>query len=408
MNSNFIIIILSCLVISSYLFDIVAKKIKVPSVLLLIASGVLLNYFSSSFGIPSLDLSKALPIIGTIGLIMIVLEGALEIKFSQENKKLIVKAFWSALIILITTNAAITWLIHSLTEADWHKSFLNAVPFSIVSSAIAIPSVANLSKEKKEFIIYESSLSDVLGIILFNFALENENVGISSFLQLGWDVILISIISILSCLLLLYLMGRIKNHIKFFLILSILVFIYGVGKSFHLPTLIIILVFGLFLNNVELIHFEKFHEKFHYPKIRLDLKQLHILTAETAFLIRTFFFLIFGYTIDISSLFSLEVFYYSLGFIVIIYSLRLIYLVFVLKDRLFPELFIVPRGLISILLFLAIPSQYLIPSINNNVMLAVILTTSSMMMLGFAFSKTEKISTDVSPYLSEAFLDEKE
>ena len=44
---------------------------------------------------------------------------------------------------------------------------LAAIPFAVISSAVAIPSSAGLADRVREFVIYESSLSDILGVLVF-------------------------------------------------------------------------------------------------------------------------------------------------------------------------------------------------------------------------------------------------
>src|SRR5690606_41153731 len=56
---------------------------------------------------------------------------------------------------------SITVFFHYMTGKPWHDCLLNAIPFSVISSAIAIPSVASLTAAKKEFIVYESSFSEI-------------------------------------------------------------------------------------------------------------------------------------------------------------------------------------------------------------------------------------------------------
>jgi cell volume regulation protein A len=62
-----------------------------------------------------------------------------------------------------------------------HRALANAVPLSIISSSIAIPSTRNFSAGQREFVIYESSISDILGVILFNFITQNVSFGVLSF-----------------------------------------------------------------------------------------------------------------------------------------------------------------------------------------------------------------------------------
>ena len=74
-----LIIIISTIIIISFLFDKIAKKTKIPSVLMLIGLGVLLQYILSFFKIDDYDFFPVLNILGIVGLIMIVLEASLEL-----------------------------------------------------------------------------------------------------------------------------------------------------------------------------------------------------------------------------------------------------------------------------------------------------------------------------------------
>ncbi len=388
MSSYDIIIILCGLVIFSYLFDIFAKKTKVPAVLLLLATGVGLKFLAEVLDFREVDFSTVLPILGTFGLILIVLEGALELHFTIEKKKVILQSLLASLVLLVFSSVAIGFLIQYITDASFKTCLINAVPYGTISSAIAIPSVANLVDSKKEFIVYESTFSDILGIMLFNFLIYNESISASSFLELSLETVLILLLSAVFSFFLLYLLGRISHHIKFFLILAILVLIYAVGKQFHLSTLIIVLIFGLFLNNTALFDFELFKKYFKYPKFNNDLTQLQVLTAESAFLIRTFFFVVFGYTMELGELSNIPVLANGLGVVVIIYALRWVYLRFSIKEGgVTPEVFISPRGLISILLFYSIPGSERLWGIGSGLLLFVILATSLVMTYGLIREK---------------------
>jgi hypothetical protein len=82
-----------------------------------------------------------------------------------------------------------------------------------------------------------------------------------------------------------------------------------------------------------------------------------VVTAEAAFVIRTFFFIIFGWFVSLGSLISFNAIGLGLLVLVITYLVRTIVLfVFNGKD-IFPQLFLAPRGLITILLFFAIPEN---------------------------------------------------
>ena len=169
------LIILSGLVIFSYLFDLVASKTKLPSVLLLLFLGIGLRLLVDNFKFQTFNFLTILPTLGTVGLILIVFEGSLELKYEKEKNKVIKGAFLSALFMLIATVCIIAFIIYLITDAELYLCVVNAIPFSVISSAIAIPSVAGLAKKNKEFIIYESSFSDILGIILILYQIHNIN-----------------------------------------------------------------------------------------------------------------------------------------------------------------------------------------------------------------------------------------
>ncbi|MCD0489114.1 sodium:proton antiporter [Pedobacter sp. MC2016-14] len=384
------LIILSGLVIFSYLFDLVASKTKLPSVLLLLILGIGLRLLVDELHLHTFDFLKILPALGTVGLILIVFEGALELKYERDKNKLIKGAFLSALFILIATVSVITFIIYKITGQDLYICFTNAIPFSVISSAIAIPSAAVLGGKRKEFIIYESSFSDILGIILFNFAVSNPHLSISSFTGLALSTSLIIVLSAISCILLMYLMGKLSHHIKFFLIISILILIYAIGQSYHLSSLVLILSFGLFLNNADAIEHAYFRSIFIYKNLSNDLSQLHQLSAESAFIIRTFFFVIFGFTMNIKALNDGIVIANGLIILLTIFALRFTYLKLFRKENSGNEIFIAPRGLISILLYFNLPNALKIPQVGTSFLFMVVLGSSLIMSIGLLASKRNK------------------
>jgi NhaP-type Na+/H+ or K+/H+ antiporter len=384
------LIILSGLVIFSYLFDLLAGKTKIPSVLLLLFLGIFIKQLVDYFNFTTFDFTKILPTLGTLGLILIVFEGALELKYSKEKNVIIKKTFFSALIILLLTCASITAVINYLSGRSIYLCFVNSIPFCVVSSAIAIPSSAGISKSKREFIIYESSFSDILAIILFNFAISNTQFDVSAFTGLGLELIIILLFAALSCVCLLYLIGRIKHHIKFFLIISLITLVYAIGQSYHLSALIVVLSLGLFLNNAGQIRLPWFRKFFLYPTYAFELKQLLHLSGESAFVMRTFFFVLFGYSMDVYQLENISILISGGAILLAIYFIRFLYIKLISKIELMPELVLVPRGLISVLLYYNLPKELKIKGVETGLLFVVILGTSIIMSLGLLASKREK------------------
>lgn len=387
------LIILSGLVIFSYLFDLFAKKTKLPSILLLLLLGIGLRLLVDNLNLHTFNFLRILPTLGTVGLILIVFEGSLDLKYDKAKNQVIKGAFLSAVVILLLTVAVITFIMYQITGQDLYRCFANAIPFSVISSAIAIPSVASLNQKTKEFIIYESSFSDILGIILFNFVVSNQHISAGSFASLGLETLLILILSIFSCVFLLYIMGKISHPVKFFLIISILILVYAVGQSYHLSSLVLILAFGLFLNNADTIKYAWFRTTFIYNNLSKDLAQLHQLSAESAFIIRTFFFVIFGFTMNISELNDQVTLINGFFILCSIYIIRFAYLYFFKKEHVLPEGFVTPRGLISILLYYNLPESIKLPEIGTSFLFLVVLGSSLVMSVGLMMSNRRQQST---------------
>ena len=254
-NPYWVITGASLLVIISYFFNIISRNTNFPSVLLLLVLGVLIKSGLTLAGIASINLDSVLELLGIVGLIMIVLEAALDLKFSREKAGLIFKAFLIAVFSLSASILFITLLIDQYIHSGLFVSMIYAIPLSIVSSAIIIPSVLNFKEEQREFMVYEATFSDILGILFFYFIVESGHIqsagvlAVSVLINLAITVLLSFALSVL----LIYLFQRIKTQVKLFLLLSILIVLYSLGKLLHLSSLIIILVFGLMLENKELV-----------------------------------------------------------------------------------------------------------------------------------------------------------
>jgi hypothetical protein len=69
--------------------------------------------------------------------------------------------------------------------------------------------------------------------------------------------------------------------------------------------------------------------------------------------------------------------------------IRFFYLRYIAKSDLIPELFIAPKGLISVLLFYSIPEAHLIGQVSENILFVVILLTGLLMMVGLLLARKE-------------------
>lgn len=393
MNTLLILFVFPLLIVFSYLFDRFARKTKFPAVILLMFTGILFRLLSSAYGFNQLGfLDDLIPVLGTVGLILIVLEGALELKISKEKLPLLLKGFIAALVILLLNIAALQWVFSSLFEMSAQVAVLSAIPLAIISSAVAIPSAGGLLDKEREFVVYESTFSDILGIMIFNYALRQFEVGeglqnSSSLVALLFQIIGVVVISIGITYILFKLLRQIEHHVKFFLILALLILVYAFGKLFHLPALVTIFIFGIFLSNVKSLLPRFLKNYLDLDHTEKELHEFHLLTAESTFLVRTFFFLFFGFSIQLSSFNSIQPLIYGVIIILIMLALRYLYFsATTVQIKPSPLVYLSPRGLISILLFLQLKDisfvDLSLSPIDERVLLIVILGTMLVMLLG--------------------------
>uniref|UniRef100_UPI00404A5673 sodium:proton antiporter n=1 Tax=Flavobacterium sp. TaxID=239 RepID=UPI00404A5673 len=390
MSTSFFVAI-CILLLLSYIFDITSAKTKIPSVILLLGLGWTVKELTIFFNINIPNLANVLPVLGTIGLILIVLEGSLELELNKSKLPFVGKTSLISFFPILIISLSLAYAFYYFGDSSFKNAIVNAIPFAIISSAIAIPSAQNLISKNRDFITYESSLSDIFGVIYFNFMVRNAVIDFVSVGTFIFNIIITLIITVIATLSLAFFLGKIKHHVKFIPIIIMTVLIYVIEKHYHLPSLIFILLFGLFLGNLDELKHNKFIQKLRPEILDKEVHKFSELTQEISFLVRSLFFLLFGYLIDTQELFNQETILWAIPITAGIFILRFIFLS-VFKLSVTPLVYIAPRGLITILLFLSIPIDQKIPLVNNSLIIQVILLSAIVMMFGLMThtKKTEK------------------
>lgn len=389
-----ILIALALVVILSYLFNLLSRATRIPSVLMLLTTGLALRALSEGplqGRIP--DVQPALEVLGSIGLIMIVLEAALDLELVRENRKMIYGSLNLTIAEIGVSVAFVAALLHFGLGADWSRSVVYAIPLAILSSAIIIPSVEHLRKRSvKEFMIYQSTISDILGIMLFYFVIEglqHPTGGWQPWLQsFLWSFVGSVVVSALFAYALVLLLQKIRTSLKMFLLIAVLILLYAVGKMLHLSSLLIILFFGLMLRNPQLFFRGFLLRWINMDVVRSLLVDFQLITRETAFIVRTFFFVVFGFSIALGSLTKGSTVFIS-GLVVV----GLLYWRWVAVKALMPNSdriirYMAPRGLITILLFYSIPPELSIAGFDRGLLLYVILASNIYMAWGMVRNRS--------------------
>lgn len=390
---NWILLALSGVIIVSYLFDVIAKRSRIPSVVLLIFSGILLRVLLDYFGfiIPLLD--ALLPIVGTLGLILIVLEGALDLKIARDNLGLIGRAATCSLLGLLITGSLIAAVIHYSFAVTWNQAWLYAVPMAVISSAVAIPAAASLSPKLREFVIYESSMSDIFGVLLFYALLDGHgNFGLEALTSVGGIGISL-IIGFVSAIALYWLISRIEAHVRFVPMIAGIALLYAAAKLLHLAPLVIVMVAGLILNNLVLVKPLPLVRRIRSYNFGEDLDTFKHLVAEATFVIRTFFFVLLGYSTLFTDLIGSQVWMITSAIVACYIIPRIAILYFCTENkRIEPLLWFAPKGLITILLIFSIPKAQLIDGFPHGSFMLLVLLSALLLTYGnLRYGKQQKI-----------------
>lgn len=382
MSTNTILIIISSIIIISFLLDFFSLKTKIPHLVFLILAGIAARIIMDKFGwhIPYLNLILA-PL-GTLGLIMIVLEAGLDLEINRTKLAVIRNSFISAFSSLVITLFLIAILYQVLFGMELRLCLINALPLAVMSSAIAIPGVSYLTDSRKEFIIYESSFSDIMGIIVFNFLIMNTSFGPKAYFYFGSEIVGTIIISFVLSLCLACLLEKIDHKIKYLPVFCVLLLIYALAKAFHFSPLILVLVFGILANNISIFIYGKMASFFDFEHLREEMNQFGGIVRESTFLIKTFFFLLLGYSTNVKDFADINALSIAMPVLAFIYLGRWLPLKLLAGNTAHALSYIAPRGLLTVLLYMSIPGDLIIKNVPFASMVIIILATSLILAWG--------------------------
>lgn len=167
-----------------------------------------------------------------------------------------------------------------------------------------------------------------------------------------------------------WLVGHLRGHVKFLPLIFALILVYAGAKAMHLSPLLIVLILGLMLNNPHLLRHVRWLDRLHSDHYGAELDKLKHLTAEATFLVRTFFFLLLGYSTDLDTLADPLTWGVAVALVVAIFGLR------------WPLFWASPRGLITVLLFYSLPAGVVPPQFPEGALVLVVLLSCAVMAIG--------------------------
>jgi hypothetical protein len=375
--TNTALLVLSGLLVLAYLLDVVGRRIRLPAVVLLIATGIIGRQVLDHIGLQLNFVDEVLPLVGTIGLILIVLEGTLDLELRRERARLIATSSAVAMLGFLVTLFGFTVLLSLALGLEVKVAALAAMPFAVISSAVAIPSAHGLPDASREFVTYESALSDIIGILVFYAWLASGGV-IGAFTGglFGGGALSLAAAALVA-LLLFFLINRVDGHVRFVPLLAGLMLLYAVGKVLHLSPLVLVLVCGLLLNNPHLLERTRWLRAMHGTGYDRTLAEFKGLVAELTFATKSVFFIMLGYWTDVHHMLDWRAWALAAVMFVTIYASRAMILGLLEVGDVRRLLWIAPRGLITVLLFLAAAETGKIDAFPFGAVMLVVLATAT-------------------------------
>jgi len=346
------ILIVSVFLLLAFAVERVSALLRIPSVIVLVGLGFIAKPLLGMLGYQLDGVDVLVPVLGAVGLILIVLEGAFDIELRRDRLPLAGRAFGMALAGLLFYTAVFAALAMLVLGWPLLTALLLAVPFAIISSAVAIPSSQSQPGTVREFVVYESSISDILGVLLF-FAVMNSGGTAGGLLSglIGGGVLSLLLSAVCSVGLVFVLM-RVDGHIRFVPLLAGLFGLYAVGELLHLSPLIMVLLFGLVLNNPRLIARIPGLRGWMDDSYDATLDQFKVLVQELTFAVRGVFFILLGYWTELADLLAWQAWLTAALALAVIYGGRRLLLTLARQQAAEVLLWFAPRGLITVLLFL--------------------------------------------------------
>jgi cell volume regulation protein A len=289
--------IVGVIIVVGFLANLLFKKTGLPSSLFLILIGFILGPLLKIFS--PVDVDPITPFLTTLTLLMILFEGGL----NMDIYKVISQSFRAAILAvlyIVSAAAFVTLFAYFLLGFQWIEALMLGPMTAGTSSVVIIPLVSklNISKEVEVTLSLESTITDILNIVLVLAILQTYISGLVDIQQTAITIVgkfaigaVFGAVVGIVWIRMLYLIR--KEEYTYMLTLAVLMGSYAASEMFGGSGPLTALLFGLMLGNDR--------EIFQTLKVKLDLGYLNEIKAfmkrsqgELAFLIRAFFFVFLG------------------------------------------------------------------------------------------------------------------
>lgn len=298
------IVVLGIIVFVAHLFALIFNRTKIPDVLFLVVIGLCLGPLlgvvtPEKFGVVG-------PVFTAVTLVIILFEAGLMIHLDVLRKALLRTTLLTILSFTVTA-LAVGAITLALTDLSPALSFMLGAMVGSTSPAVIIPLVRQINmREESQAILYlESAISDALSIIVVFAFLEALKFGELRVHIVAGHVLASFIIAILfgvtfafAWSLLLHRMRNLKNAI--FTTPAFVFVVFGIVELLGYSGYVAALAFGITLGNIELFNVSRLRRFITLEPIALNETE-RIFFSEVVFLLKTFFFVYVGLSMQLTN-----------------------------------------------------------------------------------------------------------
>lgn len=288
-----IIALFGAIVFIGFFAEMIFRKFSIPNVLLLLFLGVFIGSFSGA--VAPQDLAVYASLFAPIALIIMLFEGGLNMNILEFLKETPVALIFSFLVTVFQI-VIISIAGHFILGWDYLiGAILGAILSGVSSLSLTADPTKVLSEGVKNIISLESVATDVFGIV-FAITLINIAVGVGTLdiNSIGQTILTFLVIGTVIGGIGAFIWGAILKYggnIDFGYVLTIgfLFILYYISDLYNGNGPITVLIFGLFLGNMNL--FARFFKTESLAPNTFFIKKVH---KEITFFISTFFFVYLG------------------------------------------------------------------------------------------------------------------
>ncbi len=304
--------LIGTVILVGFLANLLFRLTKIPSVLVLIAIGVVLGPVTG--WIRHDALLTIAPYFGAVALLVILFEGGLELDVAHVVRHAPRTALFTAVVFVLSMAVVAAVSHYALGLAPLVALMLGAV-LGATSPAICMPVVSGLSirEDVKTVIKLESAMGEVLLIVSVVLLIQSHEAGTTGAASWIWGFIRSLGVALAVATVAGVLWSRLvswlgREPLSYMLTLGVTCLLYFVVEELGGSPAIAVLVFGLLLANMQYIASQV------GPHVR-DVFGIHVkddqfvlgqfmvnITAELSFLVRTFFFVYLGLLLNFSAL----------------------------------------------------------------------------------------------------------